>query len=249
MLSIDGIPLFAPSARLCEWIEANMAPANLPTLTTPDWDSSPWSGVFPPEATKLPGPVRVNELIWPIHASRFACARFLATSGQVRAILDGNSGMDETQPRPARLEIESTSTPGASRISAEMFLLPPSPPQFMDIAGGLHLLTLVDSRYFWRDRPMLPRKIDRTTTWEGLLTALAGDLGTTIDLEPVGAEHLSPSGIINRMIGEPACMILDSVAASIGRRIVRRHDGTLERFTLDRSGIRNVRTTRGCSPE
>jgi hypothetical protein len=91
----------------------------------------------------------------------------------------------------------------------------------------LWLLPLVDSRYWWRDRNTADLEITSSTTWASLFSTLGSALGITVAMSGVDAAYLSPDTYEFTRRYENAAMMLDAAALSVGKRIVRRRDGTV----------------------
>ncbi len=178
----------------------------------------PFVPLEPPKVRKL------GQLFWPRQAAKYAYAHFIVSDRILNLIRPlayaGN-----------QLNALTLSIGDSKRsISTDMFLVPPRPISQLTTPsanGNLWLLTLVDDRYYWWYRNGSLTVSPGATTWAALYGQIAAILGVTITVDTVSADYQKPT---NRFTTyqQPIPILLDQVAYSIGQRIVRRLDGTVE---------------------
>jgi hypothetical protein len=243
MLTYGGIPLLLPDADgdVQHWLRQNQDIADgVFHGDTTLADKSPRRGLLAWGGDRkgigqtvanyaAAPPPRINSLYWPTGATRWARGYFLATGKNKNLITaqahsaGGNSPLNLVWGDPV------VRTP----LTASMWLLPPRPVSrvaapYDSEEEQLWLLPLVDSRYWWRERPTGDLEISSSTTWEALFSALGSALGITVALPTaVAASYLSPDTYEFTRRYENAAMMLDAAALSVGKRIVRRCDGTV----------------------
>lgn len=162
-----------------------------------------------PAAPEVEAP-RVGVLHWPTGASRWAVCHLLATGDQL-----------------ARLERVATAAPdlvlsdGTRTITAPMYRVAARPVEQRTAARDLHLLTLVDDRYYWWFAgDQLPPS---TASWSALLTALFAAVGVTPTLPTVHADYDTPDSSPHRwkLTAQPAPLMLDAAAKYCGLKVLR----------------------------
>ena len=176
---------------------------------------------------KLPAP-RINELIIPTGASRYARGLFLFSRegmGEIARRVWGYSGDFSSVPNfwginnlKANLEIDYNES-----ISWPMFALPPvlvSPTGF-----NLWLLPLVDSRYFTaRDSVTQDAESQAGITWGGLIDKFSNEseLFKVASYPPIPSEVGIPDRQSFTSSGLSYGVAIDSISLSIGFRAVPR---------------------------
>lgn len=203
-------------------------------------------------AQKCPSPVmptpevRIGDWYYPTGACRWSVFRGLATSEQLKEMLEVTQGgtpqpfIMKCVPIGAGNAVESTYT-----LTSDMYML--APRAMVEHGGkfnGLYLITLVDERYWWQGTPTNLR-VTATTTWANLITELATALGISINYSAIQTEYSQPepdSQLWSRM--ENAPVLLDAVAFNLGRTLVRHLDGTFNLYTPGQSAAR-VELNRG----
>lgn len=135
-----------------------------------------------------------------------------------------------------------TDSDGRYAIATELYMLPPRPVVLSSPAADApdpdcYLLPLVDERYFWQWRSMASRIVgageSRTDepdleTWAGWVEALDETLGIELDLPTdIADEYFRPDKTSLNLLKQNAAVLLDAVALSCGRRVVREFDGTV----------------------
>lgn len=178
--------------------------------------------------------VKIGEWYYPTAASRWSIFRGLATSSMVKQMLAATTG---NTAKTFVMKCTPHNLTGASTanytLSTSMFMLPPRP--LAELGGrfdGLYLVTLVDERYYWQDTP-LTLNVDWTTTWASLLTQVATALGVTIStasaIETVYSSPEPDSALW--LSNESSSVVLDCIAANIGRVLVRTLSGSYVLYT------------------
>lgn len=179
-----------------------------------------------------PCEVRIGDWYYPVGASRWGMFRGLATSSQVKEILAATGG---SSPKPFVMQAVPTNAAAGQehlyRLQTNMYCLPPLP--LAEHGGkydGLYLVTLVDERYNWQyaysSHGVLPG-LPENATWTGLVNKLAGVLGVSIFGTAPDAVYAAPEQDSPWWVHQQnSAVLLDAVAANIGRVVIRRLDGT-----------------------
>jgi hypothetical protein len=249
MLTFAGQELLFPTPELEAWILQNQDLADLSPFSEQRADilSARHACRSRGEQTKglglpvlnwpPPPPVRLNTLWWPTGATRWARGYFLATT----------SGRDVIVSQVANEKGASASLLGigddenGNPLALKMYMLPPRPMSCTKEGETLHLIPLVDERYFWQFAPAVnsggdPITVTTSTTWQSLIDDLASALGLdeiTVELA-IEAAYLKPDPTDFTRPWDNAALLLDALAVSIGRRIVAplRRDGAPRRLRL-----------------
>lgn len=248
MLTYAGIPLTLPDAdgELAYWLRQNLNVADLvefgsPTLAalSPKRGLLPWLGerkgmgqTFANYAAP-PAP-RLNTLYWPTGATRWARGYFLATEEQKNKI----TAQAHAELANAPLSLRWGDSSDRPVMSASMYLLPPRAisrdKAKHSSSESLWLLPLVDARYWWQFRNVDDLEVDDTTTWATLFSDLSTALDVTVSLPTAAdAAYKEPDTYEFTRRFENAAIMLDAAALSIGKRIVRRLDGTVRAESFD----------------
>lgn len=242
-LTFAGVPLLMPSSRepaphlaVSNWIDQAIRLEEYRPFSSADWYWRDLSPLNLPPPPVLP-PVKPGSLWWPRGASRWAVAHALADN-QMLAEIRANVGMPKESGASTGDLVVWDGTTDYVGLTAAMYLLPPrplAPPMLTSLAGppNVHsfwLLTLVDERYWWWFRPV---KIEsRPASWADLFSTLAVALSITLtgdtDIPAVFGQP-TDRWVVREA---PAGVLLDAAAECVGRRVVRRPDGTvrLERW-------------------
>lgn len=162
-------------------------------------------------------PFRLNSLVWPSGASRWAYLHALVTTARLRQILDA---VATAQAGSRDLTLDD----GKRSLTTTMYLLPPRPLFQVPGAGQLHLLTLADDRWRWWWQEGTVTIDQGHTTWAELYEAIGLALGITIEADTVAEEYGHPPV---ELVGRYECLpvLLDAVAYSAGQRLVRQPGG------------------------
>lgn len=196
-------------------------------MNSPNWPSPP--------APKL------NTLYWPTGAARWAWGLFLATATQVNQIFaaiapsSGGVTFRESYGNLVLADDES----GDTITAAGMHLLPPRPISVPEISDdeSLWLLPIVDERYFWQwinlGSIATADTLDETSTWTDLWTLIQAALGTAITKDTISADYFQPDPREFTREFQNIALLMDAAAASVGQRIVRQLDGSVESLGSD----------------
>lgn len=227
-IRLAGQPLILATKELCAWVEQRVPldrgiPSPAPMWPGPTLASA---SVASPRATRpMPKP-RLGSFYWPTGISRPAMGWFPCSSGLIGPIREAAGG--DSGSTPITLEMWSDGLASAEVLSTDVTLLRVIPLTQFGV-NDLVLLAVVDRRYFLQMTPMSDPGIPAHGTtggpdWSALATQLAGDLGIDLDVPTIPAAYLQPDPSLN-LAGAPAAMVLDSVAANIGMRVVAKYSG------------------------
>jgi len=176
----------------------------------------------------MPQSLRINTLWWPTGASRFAVGLFLC--GQVSLDLILGSLKTDGTDGAALLVISEVET-GGQTVQTMMHCLPPRPLDSPGDYGGerLHLLPLVDERYFWQFRSAGDLLFDEDDgySWDELLDHLASQLTDNYSIEAVTGYYLAPDPTEFSRPHENAAVLMDAAAWCVGQRVTRDLEGRL----------------------
>lgn len=165
---------------------------------------------------------RLNTLVWPTGASRWAQFQCLATKRQLEAVQAavGDAGT------PLELVIGTTAN-GGRRVSTAMHLLTPRVVfDGYSLDKPLYLLTLVDARWFWWQETSATAPA--VTSWSALIGGLLSAVGVSPTVDTIHADYSTPQSA--RWAGlthKPLPVLIDAAAESVGCRVVRQTDGTV----------------------
>lgn len=203
-----------------------------------DWDRPGFFGEqlnhIPRPAPRPEGSARLNTLIWPAGASRWATFTGLVGQSQKDAIL---AAVGLYAATPQNLVISD----GTTTKTVAMFLLGFRPIYVQHATQNLWLMQLVDERYFWWFQT---QNWATSTIWgtnNGLLYRLYVSLNSSYALTPTpnGTNPIvnaaydvatfpygSPSGRWNaNLYNKPTPIIIDAAARQVGQRFIRRLSG------------------------
>lgn len=219
-VSFGGVALIAPTDAILDSVNRHLSVADIPTFTAPCWSGL---GGRKADYADLVKPCDPGRLRWPTGASRWATGYFLMSSGQRTAInaLVKPTLVSATAPVPLTLTIGD----GTRTISTTMYALA-SRPLLQFGTETVWLLTLVDVRYWWWTKTAAIAITAGTTAWSDLVSSIGTALGETLTLSTVDADYLKPHPDLATNF-EYLPPLLDAVAYSIGRRVVRSLDGTV----------------------
>ena len=223
MFSFAGIPLADSSASVGEsvlgWIYANIHPETLFPLASQGGYglSSPILNALP----EIPRPVVIDSLLWPVGASRFSRGHFIVSTSQldaIRAVVLRNGTLAAAP---------FVFSDGSGSITTNLWHLPAIPLQKATPGLGLHLLTLVDDRYWWNGQSLDLAVNVGVTAWTDLYAAIAANLGIPIAVDPVNAAYGTPTE--DYASGSRSLpQIFDAIAFSCGQRVVRGFNGSVK---------------------
>lgn len=248
MLTYGGVPLLIPDAdsELQKWLRQNQDIADGSFFgersineISPRRGLLSWYGYrkgIGQAVANYPHapPARLNSLYWPTGATRFARGYFLATETQKNKI--AAMAHQATGNTSLWLNWGDIDHRG-STMAARMWLLPPrvvarpnDPYYHPD--ETLYLLPLVDDRYWWQFISVSDLAITSSTSWSDLFTTLGTALGVTISVPTsIEAGYLSPDPYEFTRRYENAGAMLDAAVLSLGRRVVRKLDGSVRAET------------------
>lgn len=208
-----------------------------------------------------PPQTRINTLWWPTGAVRWARGWFLVDQDGVDTLIDpGNDdgpwADGKAVAKTLRLSTPSLGVPEDPNamppepyvLEAEMHMLRPIRVTATadEDFGDLWILPLVDQRYWWQFRNA-GDLTDHLETWDDLIAAVGTQLGVTIEVTEAAAAYMIPDRIELDRSSDNAAVVLDAIAASIGRRVVVGYDGTvsLDLYTKSRTtlqdGLKDIR--------
>lgn len=224
MLTYGGYPLRPATPELAAWISSSIPPHRVfsfhrhPRLSSAIFDPRTHLERF------LSTPIQMNTLTNPWGASRWGHAAFIVDGDTLDALRAASYADGGYLSRPL---VISDGVGGT--ITNDMYMLPAvpltlAPLSANDIASRVHLMVLVDVRYFWWEVAANLTVTENTTTWATLIAAIGTALGVTIEHDAVPAAYLKP-GVGLAAKHEHLPMVLDLLAASIGMRFVRTFDG------------------------
>lgn len=220
-LTYAGQPLALPTPEALRLVEAKVSLADVCDNALANYDTAGICGVPSAAPPVNDQRVRLGTLTWPSGASRFARFHGLVGKTQLAAIRTavgtGNSSATFVM-----------SDGNGGSISTPLFMLPPRP--LFSVSGiptaesTLHLLTLVDRRYFWWWKV---GSIDPPPEeWADIYRECETFLGETISDEAVNSAYLEPAPRW-KLRQRPIPLIVDAAARATGKRLVRRLDGTV----------------------
>ncbi len=219
-LSLNGLSLFGVQDP--SHMEVRSRPRG-PFLDRSSGESAPHVGLpLLNYSMTRPPEWRINTLWWPTGATRNSIGLFLADDDSIEKIKKAVAERDGK----ATLEIgtDDDKPPVAFK---SMYLLPPH----KITAGekqGLWLICLVDGRYYWPLRSSGDLVVSSNTTWPQLIQKLMGLLGVAGSADTPHADYGSPDPTELTRKYESVAMLLDSVAASIGMRVILLPNGKVK---------------------
>lgn len=214
-------PLALATPDASRLVEAKVSLRDVCDIQMASYDTAGICGVASPAPPTLDDKVRLNTLLWPSGASRWARFHGFVGKTQLAAI--------RTAVTVNNLPATFTMTDGAGgSLSTTMYMLPPRP--LFNISGipaaesTLHLITLVDARYFWwwKVGSIDPPPED----WADIYSDCGGFLGETITAEATDSTYLKPAPRW-KLRQRPIPLILDAAARATGKRIVRTLAGSV----------------------
>jgi hypothetical protein len=189
---------------------------------------------YPVPNDPAPPRIRINTLVWPTGATRWACGWFLAERDAKDEILDAAHGTDGI----SRAKPLVMSHPEGDELRAMMHLLPPRPISPADYSDGAWIVPLVDARFFWQDACVGDLSLGGASSWSTIFAAVGEAIGTAIEVGSIDAGYASPDPRELSRRYENAAALLDAVAHSLGHRVVVDYEGTVHSMDADRSQTR-----------
>jgi hypothetical protein len=227
MISYAGVNLLHGTQQGVDWVKLRIDPSW-------SWEFANLGG----DSLRVPYgaldafpdlPQDVGLLWWPQGASRFACARFLASGTQVDQIRQTVTG-----DAPAPLVMADAL---GNSITTDLYMLPARPLAQVQGTNHWYLLSLVDERFRWWFRAAEISVAGGTTSWQSLYSLIGAALGVSITVDAIPAAYLKPHvALTGRYDLLP--LLLDAVAFSVGQRVVRLLDGTVWAMNQDTAHLR-----------
>jgi hypothetical protein len=222
-------------------------PASIPEreFEVPAWPGEGREGFPFPVQEYLAHNLKINTLVWPAGASRFAVYRCVIDEDQLNLIRPNLQNGYGTLLMTLDSDVQS-------QIQTQMWMLPPRPLHWYPGNDNLYLMTLVDQRYWWwcQDTGNLT-VTEGVTQWADLYAAA----GVSVTPDAVAAAYLTPTHDWQRRF-VPIPLFLDAVAYACGQRIVVNLDGSVQaqnsgtwiakqsaELALDRIGVQNPLNT------
>lgn len=243
MIRLAGVDLSFPTADVREEIQKR-----IPLDDAYPWLHRAWPGprlvnLTVPTGFRAAESVRLGRFVWPRGAARWAYGHFLATSNQVKAVREVCYGKGGIQQNAVSLELSSPGLASQEVVEADVYVLPPTPivrvpldEKETEYLNGLYLITVVDERYYWWEKPCPDFAIDPATppTWATLVNKCRDALGLTEIKITTAIEDkwLRPSPRLN-LVNERIPVVLDAIAYNVGRRVVRTLNGEVRLETYD----------------
>lgn len=187
-------------------------------------------GVSWPVGWRPVWPARLNQLMWPSTAMRWASLHCLVEANYLPAVLDQARGTSRTQNNPITIKIWDTAS---ETITTKMYLLPPVVLQGKNevMADGnnsndAYWLTFVDDRFFWWQVATPDFGITPATSWNDLWNDISTALGEPITVDPVPANYFQPHTALNLKY-QVIPPVIDTVSTNCGFQLYRGYDGSL----------------------
>jgi hypothetical protein len=168
---------------------------------------------------------RLNSLYWPTTGvSRFAYGHFLADDNQLALIRPQAYASNQLNPLPLILD------DGNRSVTTNLSMLAVRPLASCG-APALNLLTLVDARYFLRDKSGTATT-GSGQTWDGWFHDAFTSLGATFTQDTINAAYpAAPTDEFDVSAEDGLPGLIDAAAHSLGMRVVCTLDGVLHVIT------------------
>lgn len=185
---------------------------------------------------------RLNTLYWPTGASRWAhCLLLVDTDGKEEIVAaahdNGRANVVTLEMSTGNVTVEQNGWGRDGQdvgLSVDMYVLKPRPVSITQTPEARHLwlVPLVDERYLWQWKPVGTLSTADIPDWEALLQVVADAIGEDLigNVVVPGSEFNWKPDIEGRTALDHmnAAILLDAVAQSFGRRVVRQLDGDLQ---------------------
>lgn len=169
----------------------------------------------------LPEPVRVGVVSWPNGMTRCTTAHFVVSDDRLELI---RTQLGDWNCRGDLVLNDDRN--GTSR-TFDLYALPPRPLSVIEGKPQLWLISLVDQRYYLRDKR---GSVSAATTWDDLFGQLATGLGITLTVDTVDPDYSTPTDRW-KLDYAPLSVVLDAAASAVGQRVVANLDGTFKTVT------------------
>lgn len=220
-ISYCDVPLLIPDDDVLDWMSRRYP---IGSLYVPPIDFSPKL----PHVRRL-GPV-INQLYWPIGASRWGEFAGLADDNSVADIVEAAKTKRLAGETPA-LVLKTTTKYKAFlwtiELNVAMHMLSPRPLTVED-GSRLWLIPFVDQRYWWRFMSTGELSVVGGDSWYTLINDLGTALGLTIEFVTPSADYLDPDPVACTQEHADIPHLLDAVAHSVGTRVICQLNGDVE---------------------
>lgn len=179
---------------------------------------------------------KLNCLVWPNMASRWSYGCFIATSSIVEQISpyvwpQVSIGLNSYSKNACKLSIQTD--PSHTTLTTYMYCLTPIPLSFVINNESLYLLPLVDERYFWWWKILVYLNFD---SWDHLMMSIFQQLGVPVYHSPVSG-YGYPDSSLSELINLPIPLVIDVVAAHIGKIFTRHLNGECNLKSVTESSV------------
>lgn len=223
-VSYAGVPLPTITPASAQWVEAALRTEDIDLFEIRHDKSQTQDRLSIPNKEERYQP-KLGKLIWPRDAHRWATGLFLVTTNQLALIRSRVYGGGNYTPQTLIMD-DGSGKPNRS-IETDLFMLPSFPVVQMPTGNSMHLLILVDARYFWWQSSVSLEVTSGTTDYSDLYDQIAAVTGDPITPDATDAAYLQP-GLSFNCTEEYVPFLLDSIAYNCGQRIIRLLDGTIQ---------------------
>lgn len=226
MLTLGGKPLlFDPNGAIQRHLDEKQPLAGSRVFASPAARSdgrlaATNTANVPATFPNYPAPpsLRLNQLYWPTGASRWSFGFFLMAQQHLSELSSTNSA----------LTFKATHQDGTT-FTTSLYLLESRP--LASLSGSASVVVLVDERYFWQFKNV--GDTGPQTTWSGIFSATGLATAPTVE-----SGYLKPDTTELLRRYENAAFVLDAAAHSLGKRVIRKTNGTVEVVTAADSKTR-----------
>jgi hypothetical protein len=240
---MDEIERVAPLLYAEEFsYEDNYTGRNLGGIAHP-WNLTPMKSL-----------IRLGDFYYPTTAGKWGVFRGIVGTKQRDAILNVTQGnSDQELLIYSDINIgTNTNVSSNARIRTNMFMLPPRPlSNYGSQFEQLHLITLVDDRFYMQNTGVSFKKAD-LATWDTLIASFALQAGISVTYSTISTAFGYPESDSPLWTnGESTATLFDAIAYNIGRTVVRNLNGTYSLLTpaesqaIVQANVLNVPTTQG----
>ena len=180
--------------------------------------------------------IGINQLYWPTGALRHARGYFLADETTVLKLRTEAYDLNQPVSRQVNSPLPLVIDYGSDIVEAIMYMLAPRPLSAI-IGERVWLIPLVDERYWWKTMGVgasyrngnpapvnLPKKTP-LTTWNILIQTIGQSINSGIGVGSIPAAYGHPDPVELSRHFESVAAMLDAIAHSLGRRVVRDLNG------------------------
>lgn len=238
-LAPDADGAQSPDSSAATELDRRMRPELLRDFSLPSYRQKSELDLQAPGDPDPSPNLQIGDWYYPCNAGRWSVFRGLMTSTMYKTALAATGG---TQAATFTMKAAPVSpdnpngVAGPYTLSTSMFMLPGRP--LAEHGGGydgVYLITLVDERYYWRGTPV-SLTVRAWSTWDDLISDLGAALGVSVAYSTIEAVYGRPEPDSQLWCrSAPAPLLLDAVAANLGRVVVRRLDGSVRLLTYSES--------------